>query len=133
MKNMTKAQLEAQVKRTDEAFLVMTYLAIGLTIFSGILMVSLGNMDSKFNEQKRKLNSYEAKLDYYFGEKAKARAAEELRFDCAKLEQISNKPFRIVTEFISAKPACNYGSVFLYSTKEIEDAILHYELGEKGK
>lgn len=124
-----KASLKA--REDSETILLIAFIVSAiLLIISGFVIM---NMDSKFNEQKRALKSRTQRLNYYLDERIKARQMEVFEGECRKLASISKKGFRIVTEFISAKPACMYGQVFLYSDKEIQDAIKHYELGGVGK
>lgn len=126
----TKEQLAQRVKSITSTCDFLVNFVVILAIVIAVGGIALGNMDSKFNEQKTTIRNYEAKLNYYFDSKEKERETKRLEERCSKIADISGKPFKVVNEFVSSKPACNYRDIFMYSVKQIEDAILHYQLME---
>lgn len=103
-------------------------------LFTSIILgFSLYNMDKKFNESDKILKKRTDQLNYYLDERIKDRHEEIFNLECKRLATISKKPFYIVTEFLSNKPACYYEQVFLYNKKEITEAIRHYELNNMDK
>lgn len=99
------------------AFIVVLIIACNLDNTVQSLYIKIGKRNATIQELEHQV--YSKTYDENFTER------------CRRLEEESGKGFLVVTEFITQKKACHYGQVFLYSKRQIEDAMTHYQLGNK--
>lgn len=105
------------------------YVICGNVLFfvSIVLGVSLYNMDEKFNERNGSVNSYKRYIIHQ-------EKIEVFKNKCEQLASVSNRPFKVSSRnYFKCVDYDLKEDIRLYSIKEINDAIRHYELGEKGK
>lgn len=109
-------------------------LCIGILVFSIafiVVLVIACKLDDTVQSLYTKIQKRNAAIQELEHQVYSKTYDESFTERCRRLEEESGKGFSVVTEYITQKKACNYGQVFLYSKREIEDAIKHYQLGNK--